>query len=50
MLRITLAQLNYTVGDIAGNVERMRAAARQAHAEQADMVVFSELSLSGYYP
>jgi NAD+ synthase (glutamine-hydrolysing) len=50
MLRITLAQLNYTVGDIGGNVERMRAAARQAQAEQADMVVFSELSLSGYYP
>ena len=30
MLRITLAQLNFTVGDIEGNVERMIEAARQA--------------------
>lgn len=50
MLRITLAQLNYTVGDIDGNVQRMRAAARQARDDGAHMVVFSELSLCGYYP
>ncbi len=50
MLRITLAQLNYTVGDIDGNVQRMRAAARQATDDGAHMVVFSELSLCGYYP
>lgn len=50
MLRITLAQLNLTVGDIEGNVERMVSAARQAASEQADLVVFSELSLCGYYP
>ncbi len=50
MLRITLAQLNFTVGDIEGNVERMVSAARQAAREQADLVVFSELSLCGYYP
>ena len=50
MLRITVAQLNYMVGDIAGNVARMVAAAREAAAAQADLVVFSELSLTGYYP
>lgn len=50
MLRITLAQLNFTVGDIEGNVARMVAAAQQAAREQADLVVFSELSLCGYYP
>jgi len=50
MLRITLAQLNYTVGDIDGNVQRMHAAARQAQDDRADLVVFSELSLCGYYP
>lgn len=50
MLRITLAQLNFTVGDIEGNVARMVAAARQAASEQADLVVFSELALCGYYP
>jgi len=50
MLRITVAQLNYMVGDIAGNVGKMVAAAREAAAAQADLVVFSELSLTGYYP
>lgn len=50
MLRITLAQLNLTVGDVEGNVQRMVAAAHQAAAEQADMVVFTELALCGYYP
>ena len=50
MLRITIAQLNFTVGDIEGNVARMVAAAQQAARERADLVVFSELSLCGYYP
>ncbi|KQW25544.1 NAD+ synthase [Acidovorax sp. Root402] len=50
MLRITLAQLNFTVGDIEGNVARMVAAGQQAAREQADLIVFSELSLCGYYP
>lgn len=50
MLRITLAQLNFTVGDIEGNAARMVATAQQAAHAQADLVVFSELSLCGYYP
>ena len=50
MLRITVAQLNYMVGDIAGNVARMIEAAHAAADAQADLVVFSELSLTGYYP
>lgn len=50
MLRITLAQLNFTVGDIEGNVARMVAAARQAAREQSQIVVFSELAVCGYYP
>jgi len=50
MLKITVAQLNYTVGDIEGNAARMIAAARQAAVEGAALVVFSELSLTGYYP
>ncbi|MDH4416469.1 MAG: NAD+ synthase [Acidovorax sp.] len=50
MLRITIAQLNLTVGDIEGNVARMVQAAQQAAREQADLIVFSELSLCGYYP
>ncbi|MFZ2989213.1 nitrilase-related carbon-nitrogen hydrolase, partial [Ideonella sp.] len=47
---ITLAQLNYTVGDIEGNAQKMITAARQAALEGAELVVFSELSLTGYYP
>lgn len=50
MLKVTLAQLNYMVGDIRGNIRRMREAAAKADADQADLVVFSELSLCGYYP
>ncbi len=50
MLKITIAQLNYTVGDIEGNVTKMTQAAQQAWADGSEMVVFSELSLTGYYP
>ena len=50
MLKVTLAQLNYMVGDIQGNIRRMSEAAAKAAADQSDLVVFSELSLSGYYP
>ena len=49
-LRITLAQLNPTIGDFAGNVVLMRGAAAKAVAERAQMVVFPELSLTGYSP
>lgn len=49
-LRITLAQINPTIGDISGNIELMRRAAQQAQAAQAQLVVFPELSLTGYTP
>ena len=50
MLTITVAQLNYTVGDIEGNARKMIAAAQQAALAGAELVVFSELGLTGYYP
>lgn len=50
MMKVTLAQLNPTIGDIAGNVAGMGAAAQRAAAEGAGLVVFAELSLTGYYP
>jgi NAD+ synthase (glutamine-hydrolysing) len=50
MLKLTVAQLNYTVGDIEGNVLKMVAAARQAVVEGAELIVFSELCLTAYYP
>lgn len=50
MMKLTIAQLNLTVGDVAGNVQRMVAAARQAAWAGSQLVVFPELALSGYYP
>lgn len=50
MLKIAIAQLNYTIGDLQGNAAKMIAAARQAAAAQAELVVFTELALTAYYP
>ncbi len=47
-LKITLAQLNQTVGDIAGNAARMLAA--RERAKDSDLIVFPELHLIGYPP
>src|SRR4051812_19360927 len=49
-LSITLAQLNPTVGDVAGNAAKARAARKQASADGADLIVFPELFISGYPP
>lgn len=49
-LKIALAQVNPTVGDIAGNVELVRAARGEAADQGADLVVFGELVLCGYPP
>lgn len=48
VLRIGLAQLNSTVGDIAGNVERIADAAKRAHASGCQLVVFPEMAITGY--
>src|SRR4051812_6398165 len=47
-LAIAIAQLNPTVGDIAGNTEKARRAREQATG--ADLIVFPELFISGYPP
>src|SRR5947199_7242795 len=49
-LTITLAQLNPTVGDVAGNAAKARAARKQASADRADLIVFPELFIAGYPP
>src|SRR5438105_14640666 len=50
-LRIALAQLNFLVGDVQGNAARIIAATRHAHSSLgADLVLFPELTLSGYPP
>jgi NAD+ synthase len=47
---ITLAQLNPTVGDVAGNAAKARAARARAHSDGADLVVLPELFITGYPP
>ncbi|HAT32139.1 MAG TPA: NAD+ synthase [Janthinobacterium sp.] len=49
-LKLAIAQLNYTIGDFAGNAAATILHMRQAAARGADIAVFSELSLCGYYP
>src|SRR5215470_15413227 len=49
-LTIALAQLNPTVGDIAGNADKARRARAEAAAAGADLVMFTELFISGYQP
>ncbi|MFH0921140.1 MAG: NAD+ synthase [Fibrobacterota bacterium] len=49
-LRIALAQLNFCVGDCAGNAERILRALDQAEAAAADIALFPELAVSGYPP
>ncbi|MBJ6138648.1 NAD+ synthase [Marinobacter litoralis] len=50
-LRVVMAQLDFLVGDIPGNTERVIQAARDAWQEhQADIVVFPELCITGYPP
>jgi NAD+ synthase (glutamine-hydrolysing) len=49
-MKITVCQLNYIVGDISGNTQKIIEAIEKAKKEQSDMVVFSELSVCGYPP
>lgn len=49
-LAIALAQINPTVGDVEGNLRRIREARAEAARLGADLVVLSELVLSGYPP
>ncbi|HEX5126362.1 MAG TPA: NAD+ synthase [Rhodocyclaceae bacterium] len=49
-LKIAVAQLNCAVGDIAGNAQRIRAAADQARAAGAHLLLAPELALCGYPP
>lgn len=47
---IALAQINVTVGDIAGNAQKILSAYTQAVSQGAELVVFPELALIGYPP
>jgi NAD+ synthase (glutamine-hydrolysing) len=49
-MKIALAQINTTVGDIFGNRDKALQALTQAEGSGADLVVFPELCLTGYPP
>ncbi|MCW5851028.1 MAG: NAD+ synthase [Anaerolineae bacterium] len=49
-LRLALAQINTTVGDIDGNTEKIRAWLNRARDIGAEIVVFPELAVPGYPP
>ena len=49
-MKIALAQLNPTVGDLSGNCQRIREVVQQAEQAGADLVLFSELVVCGYPP
>ncbi|MFK0272849.1 NAD+ synthase [Ensifer sp. NPDC090286] len=50
LLRIAIAQLNPTVGDIAGNLAKAREARADAARQGADLLLLTELFISGYPP
>jgi NAD+ synthase (glutamine-hydrolysing) len=49
-MRLALAQINTVVGDLDGNGERIRRRLAEAKDQQADLVVFPELAVTGYPP
>jgi NAD+ synthase (glutamine-hydrolysing) len=49
-VEIALAQINPTVGDFTGNLQRIVAASRRASDQGARLTVFSELAICGYPP
>jgi NAD+ synthase (glutamine-hydrolysing) len=50
VLRIAMAQINPTVGDIAGNIQLIKAWIKEARKAKADVVAFPELAVTGYPP
>ena len=49
-LQVLVAQVNATVGDVTGNSDKIKAAARRAVASSASVLLTPELSLVGYPP
>ena len=47
-MKLGIAQLNLTVGDIAGNAAKLRVAAQEAHAAGAELLLTPEMSICGY--
>ena len=49
-MKVVFAQLNYTIGDFKGNSKKIIDQIQKSRSKGADLVLFSELSVTGYYP
>ncbi|MDO7975493.1 NAD+ synthase [Oceanotoga teriensis] len=49
-LRIAMAQLNQTVGDLEKNTEKILKSIKEAYEKKTDIIVFPELAITGYPP
>ena len=49
-MRVSIAQLNYHIGNFEGNLNRMNDAIDKAIEQKADIVIFGELATTGYPP
>ncbi|HOC46918.1 MAG TPA: nitrilase-related carbon-nitrogen hydrolase, partial [Syntrophorhabdaceae bacterium] len=49
-IRIGLAQINSTVGDLAGNIDRVTSFVNRARDHDVDILAFPELAITGYPP
>jgi len=49
-LRIAMAQINSTVGDLKGNIKKIREYMEKAEKLEADLVAFPEMTVTGYPP
>jgi NAD+ synthase (glutamine-hydrolysing) len=50
LLRVALAQINLTVGDLEGNSHKVKQYLERARAQAVDIILFPELTLAGYPP
>lgn len=49
-MKVLIAQLNYIIGDLQGNTQKMIHAMNLAREQGVDIILFSELSICGYFP
>ncbi|MEM2884809.1 MAG: nitrilase-related carbon-nitrogen hydrolase, partial [Thermoproteota archaeon] len=49
-MKVVMAQVNCTVGDIEGNIAKIREYIKMANERGADLVAFPELTVTGYPP
>ena len=49
-MKLAIAQINTTVGDLEGNVNRILSVAREVAPQKPDLIVFPELTVCGYPP